>query len=101
MNVTLAVRLMYLKTLAFAIIALLTPSACGSAGAQHTGSRSSPPDVRPGTAPQEHRVAHRLPLKEVSNPSEVTKSLYRGGWSIQEGFVGLAKMGINIGVDLR
>jgi tyrosine-protein phosphatase SIW14 len=43
----------------------------------------------------------RLIIKGVPNAGEVTPSLYRGGQPSTQGFEALARMGINIVVDLR
>ena len=45
--------------------------------------------------------AHRLTIKGVPNAGEVTPKLYRGAQPSEQGFEALAKMGVNIDVDLR
>jgi len=45
--------------------------------------------------------ANRVTIKGVSNAGEVTPLLYRGAQPTAQGFDSLAKMGINIVVDLR
>ena len=52
------------------------------------------------TAP-DHSFAHRLRINGVPNAGEVTPTLYRGGQPSTAGFKALAKIGINIVVDLR
>jgi protein tyrosine phosphatase (PTP) superfamily phosphohydrolase (DUF442 family) len=49
----------------------------------------------------EHQPARRTTLVGVGNFGEVTPTLYRGGQPKPAGFEGLAKMGINIVVDVR
>ncbi len=46
-------------------------------------------------------MGRRLSLAGMRNFGEVAPNLYRGGQPTAEGFAGLAKMGINIVVDLR
>jgi len=48
-----------------------------------------------------HTIARKLTLQGVSRFGEVTPTLYRGAQPTTEGFKGLAKIGINIVVDLR
>jgi tyrosine-protein phosphatase SIW14 len=45
--------------------------------------------------------AHRLTIKGVPNAAEVTPKLFRGAQPTAQGFAALAKMGVNIVVDLR
>ncbi|HWY55707.1 MAG TPA: protein tyrosine phosphatase family protein [Terriglobales bacterium] len=45
--------------------------------------------------------AHRLTIKGVPNAGDVTPELYRGGQPTEQGFEALARLGINIVVDLR
>src|SRR5260370_10614414 len=49
----------------------------------------------------EHHPARRITLVGVGNFGEGTPTLYRGGQPKPAGFEGLAKMGINIVVDVR
>jgi protein tyrosine phosphatase (PTP) superfamily phosphohydrolase (DUF442 family) len=49
----------------------------------------------------ERSFAHRLTIKGVPNAGEVTPRLYRGAQPTAQGFEALARMGINIVVDLR
>ena len=49
----------------------------------------------------ERQPARRITLLGVGNFGEVTPTLYRGGQPKPVGFEGLAKMGINIVVDVR
>jgi protein tyrosine phosphatase (PTP) superfamily phosphohydrolase (DUF442 family) len=62
-------------------------------------ARRSPKSSSPGEA--KHAIGCKLTLKGVSNFGEVTPTLYRGAQPSKEGFHNLAKMGINIVVDLR
>jgi len=48
-----------------------------------------------------HTAARRLTVVGVGNFAEVTPHLYRGGQPKREGLEALAKMGINIVVDVR
>ena len=48
-----------------------------------------------------HSPAKRLALEGVGNFGEVTPTLYRGGQPKPVGYEGLAKMGVNIVVDVR
>ena len=56
---------------------------------------------RSGPSEAKHTVARKLTLQGVSRFGEVTPTLYRGAQPTKEGFKGLAKIGINIVVDLR
>jgi protein tyrosine phosphatase (PTP) superfamily phosphohydrolase (DUF442 family) len=64
-------------------------------------------DARPQIGPTkpelhpEHDLGHRLKAKGIPNFGEVTPTLYRGGQPSPEGVAALAKMGINVVVDLR
>lgn len=55
-------------------------------------------DTKPGS---EHHPARRITLVGVGNFGEVTPTLYRGGQPKPAGFEALAKMGVNIVVDVR
>src|ERR1700680_4458035 len=57
------------------------------------------PSASVGTA--DRSFAHRLKIKGVPNAGEVTPHLYRGGQPTEQGFEALAKMGIDLVVDLR
>jgi len=61
---------------------------------------SQGPQLAPPSA-AELTPAHRLMIKGVPNAAEVTPKLYRGAQPTSQGFEALAKMGINIVVDLR
>ncbi len=75
------------------LVGLLAVVLSGSAG---------PAQSRPQTAPPpEHSPGQRTTLQGVGNFGEVTPMLYRGGQPKPVGFEGLAKMGINIVVDVR
>lgn len=50
---------------------------------------------------KDHAPAEKTHLDGVRNFGKVTPSLYRGGQPSTQGFKGLAKLGINIVVDLR
>jgi protein tyrosine phosphatase (PTP) superfamily phosphohydrolase (DUF442 family) len=52
-------------------------------------------------SPAEHSPGKRLTLEGVGNFGEVTPRLYRGGQPTPAGLSGLAKMGVNIVVDVR
>jgi tyrosine-protein phosphatase SIW14 len=49
----------------------------------------------------EHSLARRLTIEGVPNAGQVTPNLYRGAQPNTQGFEALARMGINIVVDLR
>src|SRR5260370_40212138 len=55
-------------------------------------------DTKPDS---EHHPERRITLVGAGNFGEVTPTLYRGGQPKPAGFEGLAKMGINIVVDVR
>jgi protein tyrosine phosphatase (PTP) superfamily phosphohydrolase (DUF442 family) len=75
--------------------ALLVGTVCPAAPAQ------SPPEARSVSSGAKHTIARKLTLQGVSRFGEVTPTLYRGAQPTTEGFKGLAKIGINIVVDLR
>src|SRR6266849_11039552 len=60
-----------------------------------------PAQSKPQTSASEHSSVKRLTLEGVGNFGEVTPTLYRGGQPKPAGFEGLAKMGVNIVVDVR
>jgi tyrosine-protein phosphatase SIW14 len=76
----------------FAILALLAGTSSATADVYLAANSSSPPQ-------KSNRTKFRQ--KNLPNFSEVTTTLYRGGQPSKEGFHTLAKMGINIVVDLR
>ena len=59
--------------------------------------------LKTGSAPcaTKHTIARNATLQGVSRFGEVTPTLYRGAQPTREGFRNLAKIGINIVVDLR
>ena len=69
-----------------------------------TGSAAPPPQAETPPASPAHTAQpterHPAPAG-LPNFSEVTPTLYRGGQPSNQGFSGLAKMGIDIVVDLR
>jgi tyrosine-protein phosphatase SIW14 len=76
----------------FAILALLVATLFATA------------DVSPGTnpsSPAQQSSRNESMRKNLPNFGEVTTTLYRGGQPSKQGFRNLAKMGINIVVDLR
>ena len=62
-------------------------------------SPQGPQLTNPGAA--QPSPARRLTIKGVANAAEVTATLFRGAQPTAEGFQALAKMGVNIDVDLR
>jgi protein tyrosine/serine phosphatase len=73
--------------------AILASVLCGSAEAPQNQSQS--------VAPAKHAAGSRLTLEGVGNLGQVTPTLFRGGQPKPAGFSALAKMGINIVVDVR
>jgi protein tyrosine phosphatase (PTP) superfamily phosphohydrolase (DUF442 family) len=67
---------------------------CANSLAQDPGPAAQTEDFAPAHAT-------KLQVRGVSGLVEVTPTLYRGHQPSQEGFENLAKMGINIVVDLR
>jgi tyrosine-protein phosphatase SIW14 len=61
------------------------------------------PQARPATQPAnaEHSPLPKSPLKGVPDFGKVTPKLYRGGQPSKKGFENLARIGIDIVVDLR
>ena len=59
------------------------------------------PEAAPASSETKHTIARKVALPGVPRFGEVTPTLYRGAQPTQEGFHNLAKMGINIVVDLR
>jgi tyrosine-protein phosphatase SIW14 len=76
-----------------AVAALLVVALSGNAGPTQTESQAAS-----GSA---HAPGKRLTLEGVGNFGEATPMLYRGGQPRPAGFEGLAKMGVNIVVDVR
>lgn len=86
MTLTLrACRRLAIVSLAFTVCVAIEPTQANS-------------DTKPGS---EHLPARRITLVGVGNFGEVTPTLYRGGQPKPAGFEALAKMGINIVVDVR
>lgn len=79
----------YSRTLG--VIAVFASTICATS----QGPQLAPPSAEQPTP------ALRLTIKGVPNAAEVTPSLYRGAQPSAQGFEALAKMGINIVVDLR
>ncbi len=52
-------------------------------------------------SPVEHSAGKKLTLAGVKDFGEVTPTLYRGGQPSRQGYEALAKMGVNIVVDVR
>src|SRR5579863_4381511 len=75
------------------VAGILAATLTGNAGSAQSASQS-------GTNPG-HSPAKRVTLEGVGNFAEVTPMLYRGGQPKPLGFEGLAKLGINIVVDVR
>jgi protein tyrosine/serine phosphatase len=76
----------------FAILALLAGASSATADVYLGANSSSPPQKSNRT---------KFMQKNLPNFSEVTTTLYRGGQPSKQGFHTLAKMGINIVVDVR
>ena len=75
------------------VAVIVTTVLCGNAEPAQSKTRTaSAPEHSPGT---------RLTLEGVGNFGEVTPMLYRGGQPKPTGLEGLAKMGVNIVVDVR
>ena len=74
----------------FAILALLAATLSATA------------DVYPGAiCPSQQSSRNKSMRKNLPNFGEATSTLYRGGQPSEQGFRTLAKMGVNIVVDLR
>src|SRR2546428_11263953 len=76
----------------FAVLALLA------------ATLSTPADVYPGaksSSPAQQSSLNKSMRKNLPNFGEATTTLYRGGQPSKRGFRILAKMGVNIVVDLR
>jgi tyrosine-protein phosphatase SIW14 len=87
---------MYRRTVALfynlAISVVLLSTMCATSYAPQTAGPN---------ASANRSFGHRLTLKGVPNAGEVTPTLYRGGQPSAQGFEALARMGIDIVVDLR
>jgi protein tyrosine phosphatase (PTP) superfamily phosphohydrolase (DUF442 family) len=66
-----------------------------------TGFVPQKPNSSASLSAAQRSFAHRLSIDGVPNAGEVTTKLYRGGQPTVQGFETLARMGINIVVDLR
>jgi tyrosine-protein phosphatase SIW14 len=75
------------------IAAILCASLCGLSLAQQTSVSAQPSAT--------HAIARKLSVSGLPNLGEVTPMLYRGAQPTGKGFENLAKMGVNIVVDLR
>jgi len=75
------------------VFVILASVLCGNA---------EPPQTNPKTAAaSEHTPGKRQTLLGVGNFGQVSPTLYRGGQPSPQGLEGLAKMGVNIVVDVR
>lgn len=81
------------RVLAFAIVALLAATLRIAA--------HPPQAANPAPGETKHPIARKLTLRGVPNFGEATPTLYRGAQPTKEGFHNLAKMGIDVVVDLR
>jgi protein tyrosine phosphatase (PTP) superfamily phosphohydrolase (DUF442 family) len=64
-------------------------------------SASPPPKPRTEHTREGHAMARKILLKGVGHFAEITPTLYRGSQPTHDGFKELAKMGIQIVVDVR
>jgi len=71
------------------------------AGPMCLAARTPPPKGCSVPSEAKHTIAPKLRLQGVPHFGEVTPTLFRGGQPNKEGFAKLAKIGINIVVDLR
>ncbi|MBZ5614949.1 MAG: tyrosine-protein phosphatase [Acidobacteriia bacterium] len=71
------------------------------AGTMSLAEQTQRPEAAPASSEAKHAIARKLTLPGVPRFGEVTPTLYRGAQPTPEGFSNLAKMGINIVVDLR
>jgi tyrosine-protein phosphatase SIW14 len=87
--------LQVLAVLLLLAITMCTGTMCIGEDLQHKGgsSASQPHSSRP--------FGHKRKIKGIVNFGEVTPALFRGGQPTHQGFEALAKMGIDIIVDLR
>ena len=81
----------------FRVVSVALLAATMSLAAQ----RQQQPELPSVPSEAKHTIAHALTVPGIPRFGEVTSTLYRGGQPTQEGFRNLAKMGINIVVDLR
>jgi len=78
-----------------AITTILALSLCASSHQPQTASPTA--SVSAG----DRSFAHRVTISGVANAGEVTSKLYRGAQPSEPGFEALAKLGVNVVVDLR
>lgn len=71
------------------------------AGPMCLAAQTPPPAVRTVPPEAKHTIASKSRLRGVPQFGEVTPTLYRGGQPTKEGFRNLAKIGIDMVVDLR
>jgi tyrosine-protein phosphatase SIW14 len=71
------------------------------AGTMSLAEQKQRPEAAPASSEAKHTIARKLTLPGVPRFGEVTPTLYRGAQPTPEGFRNLARMGINIVVDLR
>ncbi len=83
------------RILNFASVALFGAAMCAAAHSPQAPNHST------SAAGTKHSIPKKVPLAGVSNFGEVTPTLYRGAQPSKRGFDNLAKMGIDIVVDLR
>jgi len=76
-------------------ILVFTLTLCATSHVAQTAS----PSVSVGAA--DRSIGQRLKIKGVPNAGQATRELYRGGQPTEQGFEALARLGINIVVDLR
>jgi tyrosine-protein phosphatase SIW14 len=77
----------------FAIAAIFCASFFSLALAQQSSAPSQPSTT--------HAIGRKLKVSGLPNLGEVTPTLYRGAQPTGKGFENLAKMGVNIVIDLR
>jgi tyrosine-protein phosphatase SIW14 len=75
------------------VAAILVVALSGNAGLTQTESAPATPSA--------HSPGKRVTLLGVGNFGQVSPTLYRGGQPSPQGLEGLAKMGVNIVVDVR
>jgi tyrosine-protein phosphatase SIW14 len=85
----------WLRTHVLAMITVVVSTMWATSQVPHAGNPNA--SVSPG----DRSFAHRLKMKGVSNAGEITPTLFRGAQPNAQGFEALAKLGINIVVDLR
>jgi tyrosine-protein phosphatase SIW14 len=89
------------KALGIAMVALLGAMACAARHAQQSVNTTVPAANPRYSDDAKHSIPPKSTLRGVSNFGEVSTTLYRGAQPTSEGFDNLAKMGVNIVVDLR